>query len=134
LKITDYYPIIKFGFRQRHSAIEYTHQIAQRINKSLENKQYCFVAFLDISQAFDKLWHTGLLYKRILSLPLNCFLIPKSYLHSRHFLLMLKMSAQNSPWSKQAYPKAVSSPKCTGYSDASQNSPQPTNSSYTKQY
>jgi hypothetical protein len=42
-------------------------------------------AFLDISEAFDKVWHTGLLYKLRKSLPHNYYLILKSYLHGRHF-------------------------------------------------
>jgi hypothetical protein len=79
-------PNHQFSFRQRHSTTEQTHRIVWRINEALENKQYCSAAFLDISQAFDKVWHTGLLYKLRWSLPLNYFLILKSYLHSRHFL------------------------------------------------
>jgi hypothetical protein len=55
--------------------------------EALETKQYCSAAFLDISQAFDKVWHTGLLYKLRLALPLNYFLLLKSYLLSRHFLV-----------------------------------------------
>jgi hypothetical protein len=43
--------------------------------------------FLDISQAFDKVWHTGPLYKLGLSLPLNYFIVLKFYLHSRYFLI-----------------------------------------------
>jgi hypothetical protein len=58
----------------------------QNINEALENKQYCSAAFLDISQAFDKVRHTGLLYKLRWFLPLNYILILKSYLHNRHFL------------------------------------------------
>jgi hypothetical protein len=77
----------QFGFRQRHSTIEQTLQIVQRINEALENKQYSSAPFLDISQAFNKVWHTGLLYKLRWSLPLNRFLIIKSYLHSRHVLV-----------------------------------------------
>jgi retron-type reverse transcriptase len=52
--------------------------------------QYCSTAILDISQAFDKVWHTGFLYKLRRSLPLNYFLILKSYLHSRHFLVKVE--------------------------------------------
>jgi retron-type reverse transcriptase len=70
-----------------HYTIEKTHRIVQRINEAVENKQYCSAAFLDISQAFDKVWHTGLMYQLRRSLPLNYFLIIKSYLHSRHFLV-----------------------------------------------
>jgi hypothetical protein len=35
----------QFGFRQRHSTIEQTHRIVQRINEALEYKQYCSAAF-----------------------------------------------------------------------------------------
>jgi hypothetical protein len=86
-------PKHQFSFRQRHSTIEQTHRIVC-INEALENKQYCSAAFSDISQAFKKVWHTGLPYKLILSLPLNYFLVLKSYLHSR-------LSTQNSPQSMQ---------------------------------
>jgi hypothetical protein len=47
-------------------------------------------SFLDISQPFHKVWHTGLLYKLRWSLPLNYFLILKSYLHRRHFLVKVE--------------------------------------------
>jgi hypothetical protein len=79
-------PNNRFSFTQRHSAIEWTHLIVQ-INETHENNQHCFAAFLDISQAFNKVWHTGFLYKLRLSPPMNYFLVLKSYLHSRHFLV-----------------------------------------------
>jgi hypothetical protein len=56
---TSLIPNHQFGFRQRHSTIEQTYQIIQEINEALENKQCCSTAFLNISQAFDKVWHTG---------------------------------------------------------------------------
>jgi len=37
--------------------------VVDTINKTLENRQFCTAAFLDVSQAFDKVWHRGLLYK-----------------------------------------------------------------------
>jgi hypothetical protein len=80
----------QFGFWQGHSTTEQMHRIVQRINQALENKQYCSAAFLDISQAFNKVWHTGLLYKLRQSLTPNQFLILKSYLHSRHFLVKVE--------------------------------------------
>jgi hypothetical protein len=60
------------------------------INEALENEEYCSSAFLDISQAFDTVQHTGLLYKLRLFLPRNYFILLKSYLHSRHFLLKIE--------------------------------------------
>jgi hypothetical protein len=80
----------QFGFRKRHSTIEQTYRIVQRIHEALENKQYCSSAFLYISQAFDKVCHTGLLYKLRQTLPLSYFLLLKSYLHSRHFLVKVE--------------------------------------------
>jgi hypothetical protein len=47
-------PIHQFGSGQRHSTIEQTHRIVQKLKEALENKKYCSAAFLDISQAFDK--------------------------------------------------------------------------------
>jgi hypothetical protein len=49
--------------RERHSTVEQTHRTVQRINEALGNKQYCSAAFLDISQASDKVWRNGLPYK-----------------------------------------------------------------------
>jgi hypothetical protein len=37
--------------------------MVQKINEGIETNQYSSAAFLDISQAIDKIWHTGLLYK-----------------------------------------------------------------------
>jgi hypothetical protein len=56
-----------------------------KINKALNDKYYCSADFLDISQAFNKVWHTELLYMLRKSLPQNYYLILKSYLHGRHF-------------------------------------------------
>jgi hypothetical protein len=66
------------------------HHTVQRINEALETNPFCSAAFLDISQAFDKVCHTGLLHKFRWSLPLNYFLILKLYLHSRHFLVKVE--------------------------------------------
>jgi hypothetical protein len=80
----------QFGFRQTHSTIEQTHRVVRKINEALENKRYCSAAHLDISHAFDKVWRTGFLYKLRRPLPLNYFLILKSYLHNRYFLVKVE--------------------------------------------
>lgn len=53
----------------------------------MERKKYCSAAFLDVSQAFDKVWHTGLLFKLRNILPINYFCIIKSYLQNRTYLV-----------------------------------------------
>jgi hypothetical protein len=80
-------PNHQFGFRPRHSTIEQTHHLIRILSDTLDNSQYCSAAFLDISQAFDKVWHMGLLYKLRRSLPLNYFLILNCYLSNRHFVV-----------------------------------------------
>jgi retron-type reverse transcriptase len=45
----------------------------------------CTSVFLDIQQAFDKVWHKGLLYKLKKKLSGQLYLIMKSYLSERYF-------------------------------------------------
>jgi hypothetical protein len=63
-----------------------------KINEALEIKKYCSAAFLDISQAFDRVWHTGTPHKLRQFLPLNYYIILKSYLHNRHFQVKVEYS------------------------------------------
>jgi SET domain-containing protein len=56
-------PQHQFGFIKAHSTIQQCHRITDTINKAMEEEQYCSAVFLDVSQAFDKVWHPGLLLK-----------------------------------------------------------------------
>lgn len=85
--VTNKIPNHQFGFRHQHSTVEQVHRIADKIGKDLESKRYCSAVFLDISQAFDKVWHVGLLYKLKQSLPYQYYEIIKSYLENRQFLV-----------------------------------------------
>lgn len=76
-------PDHQYGFRKKHNTIEQMHRLVDKVNASLERKQYCSAVFLDISQAFDKVWHNGLLYKIKLNLPANYYSFLKSYLDRR---------------------------------------------------
>ncbi|VVC41597.1 Reverse transcriptase domain [Cinara cedri] len=53
--------------------------------KALGEKNYCCGVFLDIAQAFDKVWHKGLLLKLLEQLPHTWYALLKSYLTERHF-------------------------------------------------
>lgn len=57
----NFIPSHQFGFRRQHSTIEQVHRVYHEIRQSLETKQYCSAAFLDVQQAFDRVWHKGLL-------------------------------------------------------------------------
>lgn len=80
-------PEHQFGFRNRHGTIEQVHRLVNKINKDLNAKRYCSAAFLDVSQAFDKVWHKGILFKIKKLLPHSHFQLLKSYLTNRHFLV-----------------------------------------------
>ena len=83
----DQIPSHQFGFRQAHSTIQQCHRVADTISKALENHQFCTAAFLDISQAFEKVWHTGLIFKiKKKILPIKYYNLLKSYLQELHYV------------------------------------------------
>ena len=73
----------KLGFRKGHGTIEEVHRVVNCINKALDENKFCTAIFPDISQAFDKVWHDGLLFKLREVLSINIFL--KSYLYEESF-------------------------------------------------
>jgi len=83
----DWIPSHQFGFRKAHSTIQQCHRLTTIINKTLEDRKHCSAVFLDISQAFDKIWHKGLLLKIQETLPPAYFDILKSYLQSRQLVV-----------------------------------------------
>lgn len=80
-------PDHQFGFRPEHSTIEQVHRIVQVIQEALEEKRYCSALFMDIAQAFDKVWHVGLQYKIKQCLPHDFYRILTSYLMDRYFII-----------------------------------------------
>ena len=48
-------------------------------------KKYCSAVFSDVAQAFDKVWHEGLIYKIKRILPVNTHNILQSYIKDRKF-------------------------------------------------
>jgi hypothetical protein len=80
-------PCHQFGFRRMHGTIEQVHRVVKTASTALEEKKFCTAAFLDVKQAFDRVWHQGLYYKLKLNLPHNMFSILKSYLSQRYFFV-----------------------------------------------
>lgn len=78
-------PSHQFGFREKHSTIDQVHRITDLIEKSLEEKKICSAIFLDIAQAFDKVWLDGLIFKLEKTLPFEYCELLKSYLKRRYF-------------------------------------------------
>ena len=78
-------PNFQFGFRNNHSTIDQVHRITNVIEQALEQKKYCPAVFLDVSQAFDRVWHEGLIHKMSKILPRNYCKLMESYLSDRKF-------------------------------------------------
>jgi hypothetical protein len=77
----EWIPHHQFGFREEHSTVQQTHRVVHTINQALDRKEYCTSVFLDIKQAFDKVWHRGLLYKIKQNLPIAYLKLMKSYIN-----------------------------------------------------
>lgn len=80
-------PDHQFGFRRKHSTIEQTHRLVNVIKQCFENKEFCSALFIDVSQAFDKVWHEGLMHKIRQNLPQNISILLESYLTGRSFIV-----------------------------------------------
>lgn len=78
-------PNHQFGFRPQHSTIEQVHRICHTIEESFENNEVCTAVFLDVSKAFDKVWHEGLLFKIKRHFPKQICDIIESYLSCRYY-------------------------------------------------
>lgn len=85
LKEKSIIPDHQFGFRKEHATTEQVHRVCRTIRRAFERKEYCSSAFLDIQQAFDRVWHKGLLCKIKTLLPHTFYGILKSYLTNRLF-------------------------------------------------
>ena len=84
---TNLIPEHRFGFGKKHGTIEQIHRISKEMYSALESTKYCNAVFLEVAQAFDKVWYNGLSFKIKNSLPENTHLLFKSYLNNRKFKL-----------------------------------------------
>ena len=78
-------PNHQFGFRNQHGTVEQVHRIVNTIKTGLDERKYCSAVFLDIAQAFDKVWQDGLVLKISKLLPQKFHTVLKSYLSNRKF-------------------------------------------------
>jgi hypothetical protein len=92
---TNILPSSQFGFRAKYSTIHQAHRVVDAISTFLEKKCYCTAVFLDISQAFDRIWHEGLLLKLRKFLPTPLFFSVESCLTDRHFQLRCDSSTSD---------------------------------------
>lgn len=89
-------PDHQFGFRKKHSTIEQVHRIVAVIDEAFERKEFCPAVFLDVGQAFDRVWHEGLMHKLKKLLPTNFCEIIRSYLENRRFAVSFNSSTSGT--------------------------------------
>jgi hypothetical protein len=53
----------QFGFRAKHSTLDALMFLDHQVRIAFKAQKHMSVAFLDISKAFDRTWHAGLLYR-----------------------------------------------------------------------
>jgi hypothetical protein len=76
----------QFGFRRGHSTTLQLRRVITTVTGALERKHHATSVLIDVSKAFDRVWHEGLLYKLATSpLPGSLWKLMKSYLHRRSF-------------------------------------------------
>lgn len=80
-------PNHQFGFRKDHGTDQQLFRVTQFILKAFEARNYCSAVYIDISEAFDRVWHTGLLLKLSKLLPFCLYKVLESYLIGRSFLI-----------------------------------------------
>ncbi|KAL4085157.1 hypothetical protein QTP88_027450 [Uroleucon formosanum] len=86
LDYSETIPKFQFGFRSHHSTTQQLLRLTEHISNSFEKHCHAGAVFIDISKAFDKVWHQGLLYKlKIINTPNYIFNIISEFLSNRQF-------------------------------------------------
>lgn len=90
IEIKEAIPALQFGFRKRHSTSQQLLRLSEIIETGFENKEYTTILFLDIAQAFDRVWLEGLKFKLLqLELPPYLTAILFSFLEERNFAVKI---------------------------------------------
>ena len=79
-------PNEQHGFRAHHSTTHQLLRVVEQITEGFNINHSTGAVFLDVSKAFDKVWHNGLVYKLLRSgMSLSLVKIIKSFLKNRTF-------------------------------------------------
>ncbi|KAJ8882571.1 hypothetical protein PR048_014382 [Dryococelus australis] len=57
------FPSEQFGFRKNHTTVHQLVRFSERVTNTFNWSQYTVAVFLDVEKAFDRVFHSGLLYK-----------------------------------------------------------------------
>jgi len=88
-------PDTQYGFRPNYSTVQQLHRVVDTISSSLEKEYYYAAVFLDVAQAFDRVWFEDLPFKLEKFLSASYYLLIKSYLSDRTFIVPQKSFYSN---------------------------------------
>lgn len=87
----------QFGFRKGKSCTHQLYRVAKRIRTGLSNRMSTGMLSLDLTSAFDCVWHNGLLYKMLnLEFPPFLLKLTRSFLRDRSFTVSIN-GARSTP-------------------------------------
>ena len=87
------------GFRPNDSTVNQLAYLYHSFCEALDNKKDLRIIFCDISKAFDKVWHKGLLFKlKALGISGNLLSLLKNYLDNRKQRVLIR--GQSSEWGR----------------------------------
>lgn len=99
-------PNYQFGFKEKTSTIHPLTIITSNIQTSKLIGQRSAAVFLDISKAFDSVWHAGLLYKLMrLNCPRYLIYLLKDYLNQRRLQVKIKLNFSKEFTPQQGVPQ-----------------------------
>ena len=80
-------PEHQFGFRSQHATTEQVCRIVNAVRTAFERKRHCPGVFLDVKQAFDRVWLEGLIHEISEYLPEQTVQLSSSYLFDRSYVV-----------------------------------------------
>lgn len=112
LESEEVLPNVQFGFRADHSTNHQLFRVSSHIKENLSNRKSTGMVLFDIEKAFDRVWHSALLYKMMfLKFPVHVVKIVKSFLQNRMFMVDINGNKSSSKIVTAGVPQgAVMSP------------------------
>lgn len=109
LQTLEAIPNDQFGFRAGLSTDLQLYRLTEEIRGGIQERMSTVAVFLDISNAFDTVWHGGLIYKMsVVGINPTLVRLIISYLSGRSFMVKFKYSFQCPGTSGLGFPRTLS--------------------------